>query len=62
MNGNANITSSDMVTLSAGQKAVSGTLNYKPDFSGTEYNGYEVYANGTDITDLKAQQGGAATR
>ena len=58
VNGNANITSSDMVTLSAGQKAVSGTLNYKPDFSGTEYNGYEVYANGTDITDLKAQQGG----
>ena len=58
VNGNANITSSDMVTLWAGQKAVSGTLNYKPDFSGTEYNGYEVYANGTDITDLKAQQGG----
>ena len=58
VNGNANITSSDMVTLWAGQKAVSGTLNYKPDFSGTEYNGYKVYANGTDITDLKAQQGG----
>ena len=58
VNGNANITSSDTVSLCAGQKAVSGTLNYKPDFSGTEYNGYEVYANGTDITDLKAQQGG----
>ena len=58
VNGNANITSSDMVTLMAGQKAVSGTLNYKPDFSGTEYNGYTVYANGTDITNLEAQQGG----
>ena len=60
INGNANITAGGAVQMGnhyGTGPAVSGTLNYKPDFSGTEYNGYTVYANGTDITNLEEQQG-----